>query len=56
MDLNVHLEEKMNDFPDDLKELAGLILKAIESGKTDTKIIEMLKEEIREKVIEEENR
>jgi len=55
MSININLKEKISGFPEDIKEIAELILESIEKGDTKTKIVGMIKDEIREIVIEEEN-
>ncbi|WP_461205029.1 hypothetical protein [Clostridium sp. DL1XJH146] len=57
MDLNINLRAKIEGFPDDLKEIASLLLDELEKGnKKESQIIEMIKEEIRELVLEEEQK
>ena len=56
MDFNINLEERIKKFPSELQEVAKLILDAIERGKPKSRITELIKNEIREIVIEEEEK
>jgi hypothetical protein len=57
--LNIHkeLEKKISKFPGELSYIAKLLLKELESGKkSNASIEEMIREEIRELVLEEEGK
>jgi hypothetical protein len=57
MNANKDLERKINDFPEDLNDLAKLLLSELESGrKSSSAIQELIREEIRELVLEEEGK
>jgi hypothetical protein len=57
MNTNKDLERKINDFPEDLNDLAKLLLSELESGrKSSSAIQELIREEIRELVLEEEGK
>lgn len=56
MKLNKDLMDKINAFPEELADLAVLLLKELESGKkSNTQIEELMRREIRELVLEEED-
>lgn len=57
--MNIHkdLEKKINEFPGELSYIARLLLKELEAGKrSNAAIEEMIREEIRELVLEEEDK
>jgi hypothetical protein len=57
MNTNKDLERKINEFPEDLNDLAKLLLSELESGrKSSSAIQELIREEIRELVLEEEGK
>jgi hypothetical protein len=54
MKMNKDLDEKIGQFPEDLTYLARILLGEIESGKkSHTQIEELIRQEIREMVLEE---
>ena len=55
MSINVNLSEKLKELPSDIRFIAMEILKELERGKrSNTQIEEMILEEIRELLVEEE--
>jgi hypothetical protein len=55
MKINRDLHSKINEFPRELSDLASLLLKELETGKkSNTQIEELIREEIRELVLEGE--
>ncbi|MFV8829547.1 hypothetical protein [Alkalihalobacterium sp. APHAB7] len=55
MSINKDLEKKINQFPGELSDIAKLLLRDLEAGrKSHASIEEMIREEIRELVLEEE--
>lgn len=55
MKININIEKRVTEFPDDLREIALMLMKELESGnKSKTKIAELIKDEVRELVLEED--
>lgn len=54
MDINKNLMDKINEFPNEMREFAELLFKDIDLDKTKVKIMDHLKDEIRETVIAED--
>jgi len=54
MDINKNLLDKINEFPDEMREFAETLFKDIDLGKQKTRIMEHLKDEIRETMHEED--
>jgi hypothetical protein len=47
MDINKNLENKISEFPEDLQELAKILLSAIDNDKTKSEISIIIQDEIR---------
>ncbi|WP_174733241.1 hypothetical protein [Mesobacillus harenae] len=57
MKINKDLDKKISDFPGELSYIAKLLLQELEAGrKSNASIEEMIREEIRELVLEEEGK
>jgi hypothetical protein len=57
MNINKDLDRKISQFPGELADIAKLLLKELEAGrKSNSKIEEMIRDEIRELVLEEEGK
>lgn len=57
MNINKDLDKKISQFPGELADIAKLLLKELEAGrKSNSKIEEMIRDEIRELVLEEEGK
>ncbi|WP_180242419.1 hypothetical protein [Bacillus sp. AFS029533] len=57
MKINKDLDNKINEFPNDLADLARLLLSELEGGrKSNSTIEELIREEVRDIVLEEEEK
>ncbi|MBT2682245.1 hypothetical protein J7E42_01305 [Bacillus sp. ISL-37] len=57
MNINKDLDKKIKEFPGELSAIARILLQELEAGRRSTsKIEELIREEIRELVLEEEGK